>query len=183
MSNFINDCICYGGRFKTRSEVSPNVFNHLSGMRGDGNQCWSNKNQSSACWIWMRKAWVTECRPGGILWFSGCHAKNSSFSTECSLSFFFMVWFIFGGLQYILKHFLLFLYVVSIRVAWEDPSVIRKWCVYSTQSQNHTVISKHSKDLFLSPCVCVCVCVPCMQVFAWLFLIFAGDVFWRWHLE
>lgn len=97
--------------------------------------------------------------------------------------FFLMVWFIFWGLQYILKHFLLFLYVVSIRVAWEDPSVIRKWCVYSTQSQNHTVISKHSKDLFLSPCVCVCVCVPCMQVFAWLFLIFAGYVFWRWHLE
>lgn len=109
--------------------------------------------------------------------------QKTPVSLQNAVCLFLMVWFIFWGLQYILKHFLLFLYVVSIRVAWEDPFVIRKWCVYSTQSQNHTVISKHSKDLFLSPCVCVCVCVPCMQVFAWLFLIFAGYVFWRWHLE
>lgn len=74
--------------------------------------------------------------------FLGCHAKKLQFLYRMQSVFFFGVIYFGGGLQYILKHFLLFLYVVSIRVAWEDPFVIRKWCVYSTQRQNHTVISK-----------------------------------------
>lgn len=60
MLNYILDSINYGLRFKTKPFVSPNVWNNLLGMRGDG---LSNANQSNVSGFgwgeleWQNASW------------------------------------------------------------------------------------------------------------------------------